>query len=154
MIVYDLECRPLGHRFEGWFGSSDDFANQQARGLISCPNCGSSDVTKAVMAPAVGRKGNQVANVRQPAPNVAGGVMPAEARQVLEALAALQAEALKGSSWVGDNFAEKSRAMHYGEAEAETIHGKASLDEAKELIEEGIAVLPLPFLVVPPEQAN
>lgn len=154
MIVYDLECRPLGHRFEGWFGSSDDFAGQQQRGLVTCPHCGASDIVKAVMAPAVGRKGNQAAGTPAAKTPAAGFALPPEARQVMEALAALQSEALKGSRWVGENFAEKSRAMHYGEADAEAIHGRASLEEAKELIEEGIAVMPLPFPVVPPEQAN
>jgi hypothetical protein len=156
VIVFDLECRPGAHRFEGWFGSSDDFADQQARGLVACPHCGSSDVIKAVMAPAVGRKGNQAAkrsaaapqDLAQPAP------LPPEAKQALEALATLQAEALKGSRWVGKGFAEQSRAMHYGERDVETIHGQATVEEARELVDEGIAVTPLLFPVVPPDQAN
>ena len=77
-----------------------------------------------------------------------------EAQAALQALAKLQAEALKQSRWVGGDFAEETRAIHYGEREAEPIHGQATLDEAKELLEEGIAVMPLPFPVVPPEQAN
>ena len=64
MIVFDLECRPVGHRFEGWFGSSDDYVRQQERGLVTCPTCGSAEVGKAVMAPNVGRKGNQAVVVR------------------------------------------------------------------------------------------
>lgn len=159
MIVFDLECRGNGHRFEGWFGSSQDFADQQARGLVTCPHCGASDVVKAVMAPAVARKGNQVAErgaapAKPAAAAVAAAALPPEAKQALEALAAFQTEALKGSRWVGAGFAEQSRAMHYGEREAETIHGQATLEEAKELLEEGVAVMPLPFPVVPPEQAN
>ncbi len=59
MIVFDLECRTGQHRFEGWFGSSEDFARQQERGLVSCPQCGSGDVAKAPMAPNLPRKGNQ-----------------------------------------------------------------------------------------------
>ena len=69
-------------------------------------------------------------------------------------IAKLQAEALKKSRWVGADFAEEARAIHYGEREAETIHGQATLEEAKELLEEGIAVMPLPLPVVPPDQAN
>ncbi len=155
MIVFDLHCRPGDHRFEGWFGSSDDFVSQQERGLVSCPECGSSDVGKAVMAPAVGRKGNQLA-VRKPAKPqpMATGSLPPEAVKVMQALAKMQGEALKQSRWVGENFAEQSRAMHYGEKAQETIHGQATLGEAKDLYEEGIAVMPLVFPVVPPDEAN
>ncbi len=156
MIVFDLECRTAGHRFEGWFSSSDDFAAQQQRGLVTCPQCGSHDVAKAVMAPNVGRKGNQLAVRRpaeQPVPH-AGGKLSPEAVQMMQALSQMQAEALRSSRWVGDGFAEQSRKMHYGEAEAETIHGQATLGEAKQLLEEGIAVMPLPFPVAPPDELN
>lgn len=156
MIVFDLECRAAGHRFEGWFGSSDDYARQQERGLVSCPTCGSADVGKAVMAPAVGRKGNQMpAPVAAPAekrPMAAG--LPPEAVAVLKTIATMQAEAIKNSTWVGDKFADDARAMHYGEKDQALIHGQATPDEAKELLEEGIAVAPLLIPVVPPEQAN
>lgn len=152
MIVFDLECRAGGHRFEGWFGSSDDFAMQQERGLVSCPHCGADEVIKAPMAPAVPRKGNRAVERSQP---VQGGKLPPEALQMMKAMAAMQADALKDSRYVGDGFAEQSRAMHYGEADTETIHGQATLREAKELLDEGIAVAPLPFPVAPPpEETN
>ncbi|MBK6801122.1 MAG: DUF1178 family protein [Novosphingobium sp.] len=160
MIVFDLECRTGGHRFEGWFSSSGDFAAQAGRGLVSCPECGSADVVKAVMAPNVGRKGNQLPATRaaergiEPAQQHAAGKLPPEAVQMMQALAAMQAEALKQSRWVGGNFAEQSRKMHYGEADAETIHGQATLGEARELLEEGIPVMPLPFPVAPPDKLN
>ena len=164
MIVFDLECRTGGHRFEGWFGSSDDFAGQQARGLVTCPHCGAGDVVKAPMAPAVPRKGNQIvsaAPVGPPLPASAEpqvqalrGTLPPEAAKMMQALATMQAEALKDSRWVGGSFAEQSRAMHYGEREAETIHGQATLAEAKELLDEGITVAPLPFPVAPPGETN
>lgn len=158
MIVFDLECRAGGHRFEGWFGSSDDFAHQQQRGLVACPECGSADVIKAPMAPNLGRKGNQLPSVPAAAPSppqpMAKGPLPAEAMQMMRALAAIQADALKDSRWVGDSFAEESRAIHYGEREAEAIHGEATLEEAKALHEEGIDVAPLPFPVTPPGKAN
>lgn len=158
MIVFDLECRAGGHRFEGWFGSSDDFARQQERGLVACPECGSADVIKAPMAPNLGRKGNQSPSARAAASSLpqpmAKGPLPAEAARMMRALAAMQAEALKGSRWVGDSFAEESRAIHYGEREAEAIHGEATLEEAKALHEEGIEVAPLPFPVTPPGKAN
>ena len=152
MIVFDLECRGGGHRFEGWFGSSADFAGQQERGLVICPQCGDGDVVKAPMAPSIPRKGSRIAAERSPA--MQGGKLPPEAVQMMKALAAMQSEALKGSRWVGDGFAEQSRAMHFGEREAETIHGQATLHEAKALLEDGIAVVPLPFPVAPPEETN
>lgn len=154
MIVFDLSC-PAGHRFEGWFASSDDFGDQQRRGFLSCPHCGSAGVEKAPMAPAVPRKGNQVAVRTAPsAQPVAGGKAPPELQEIMGKLAAMQAEVLKTSQWVGDKFAKESRAMHYGEREAGPIHGQASLAEAKELFEEGIAVAPLPFPVAPPDDIN
>jgi hypothetical protein len=73
---------------------------------------------------------------------------------MIQALAKMQAEALKSSRFVGDKFADNARAMHYGERDTESIHGQATLAEAKELLEEGIGVMPLPLPVVPPEQAN
>ena len=152
MIVFDLECRSAGHRFEGWFASSDAFAEQQERGLVSCPHCGSVDIAKAVMAPNVGRKGNQAgAPAKLP---VAGGNLPPEAREMLVKLATIQAEALSGSRWVGKGFVEEARKMHYGEADTGTIHGEATVDEAKELLSEGIPLVPLPFPVAPPDELN
>lgn len=157
MIVYELECRAGGHRFEGWFASSEDFSGQQARGLVSCPQCGSAEVAKAPMAPNLGRKGNQLpvparAAKAEPAQAVAG--LPEPARAALLALARLQAEALKESRWVGKSFAEDARAMHYGEKDHEVIHGQATLDEARALAEEGVPVAPLLIPVAPPGEVN
>lgn len=172
MIIFDLSCQAGGHRFEGWFGSSDDFARQQERGLLNCPQCGSSDVAKAPMAPNLARKGNQIAQLPAasppaspsslPAPTMqeaaqqpmATGAMPPEALKMMQALHALQTAALSKSRWVGDSFAEDARAMHYGEREVEAIHGEATAAEAKELWEEGIEVAPLPFPVAKPGEAN
>ena len=154
MIVFDLTC-DSGHRFEGWFGSSDDYAGQQAQGLVSCPQCGSAAVEKAPMAPAVPRKGNRQPAAMLPTKQpMARGPMPPEVAEALGKLAEAQAKALKDSRWVGDAFAEKTRAMHYGEQDPETIHGQASLEEAQALFEEGIPVAPLPFPVAPPDELN
>ncbi|MGV3555379.1 MAG: DUF1178 family protein [Croceibacterium sp.] len=150
MIVFDLCCAD-GHRFEGWFGSSEDFAAQQARGLVACPTCGSAEVAKAPMAPAVPKKGNQRSEARQP---VAGGALPPEAAEMLGKIAKLQAEALKSSTWVGEKFADRSREMHYGERDPQAIHGQATPDEARALLEEGIAIAPLVFPVAPPDELN
>ena len=164
MIVFDLECRPAGHRFEGWFGSSEDYASQQERRLVACPECASSDVIKAPMAPNVERKGNQISvpapaasASEMPAPMpvpMAKGALPPEAIKMMQALAIMQAKALEKSRWVGDSFAEATREMHYGEREVEPIHGEATIKEARDLIEEGIEVAPLPFPVAPPGEAN
>lgn len=160
MIVFDLECAGTGHRFEGWFGSSEDFVRQQKRGLVTCPVCGSADVAKAVMAPRLTRKGNQMpAPVAAPAvvaqkPQPMAHAMPPEAVAMMKAIATMQTEALKSSTWVGDRFAEDARAMHYGEKDAAPIHGQATLDEARELFEEGVEIAPLLVPVVPPGEAN
>ncbi len=163
MIVFDLICGE-DHRFEGWFRSSDDFADQTARGLLDCPQCGSPNITKAPMAPAVPAKGNTRADTPA-APNssqapaqdthpVASQPMPEDVQKALTALAQAQEKALKESTWVGDKFAEASRAMHYGETDEKPIHGKASVEEAEALSDEGIAVAPLPFPIAPPEDLN
>lgn len=158
MIVFDLQCEPLGHRFEGWFGSSQDYEDQCARGLMTCPSCGSAHVGKAVMAPNVGRKGNQAvvpAGKADASPQpVANMPLPPEAMAMLKAVAAMQAETLKTSTWVGDKFADDARAMHYGEKVVGPIHGRTTLSEARELVEEGIPVAPVLVPVVPPEEAN
>ena len=153
MIVFDLACDG-GHRFEGWFGSSGDFAAQHAGGMVSCPHCGSRDVTKAPMAPAVPKKGNRQAPVTEDKPAFARGEMPAEVAEALRKLAQAQAKALENSTWVGEDFAELTRAMHYGERDSEQIHGRADFDEAMELAEEGIPIAPLPFPLAPPEELN
>ena len=156
MIVFDLSCAE-GHRFEGWFGSSADYEGQRAGNLLACPMCGSGEVGKAPMAPAVPAKGNTRAEslpaAATPAPQQAMANTPLPP-QVLAALAKAQAEALKNSTWVGNKFAEETRKMHYGERDEAPIHGQASLAEAKALIEEGVPVAPLPFPVAPPDKLN
>jgi len=159
MIVYDLICDQC-HRFEGWFGSSDDYAEQLARGLLSCPHCGSEAVTKAPMAPAVPTKGNTKSERAASSPGgqevsqLSNTPMPAEVQQALSKLAEAQSKALKLSTWVGSEFAETSRKMHYGEVDEKPIHGQASLEEAQGLVDEGISIAPLPFPVAPPEDLN
>ena len=133
MIVFDLQCADGGETFEAWFRSNADFEEQQQAGLVQCPFCDSTRVAKAPMAPRVPRKG---------------------AANPLAELAALQADMLKQSRWVGDEFADTARAMHSGEMEPAQVHGNATLADAKSLAEEGIPVAPLPLPVVPPTQVN
>ncbi len=143
MIVFDLKCGG-GHVFEAWFGSSDAYESQRNAGQVQCPVCNDGDVTKAVMAPAISPKTNSKPS--SPSPNALKAAM--------KMLAARQAKALESSEWVGTAFADRARAMHFGEEKQATIHGQASLAEAKALVEEGVPVAPLPLPVVPPEKTN
>jgi hypothetical protein len=133
MIVFDLQCRADCGSFEAWFNSSVDYEEQRKAGLVQCPFCQSADIEKAPMAPRVPRK---------------GGAGP------LAKLAAMQAEILKESRWVGDEFATTARAMHTGEMEPAQVHGNATLEQAKSLVQDGIAIAPLPLPVTPPRQIN
>lgn len=158
MIVFDLHCAH-GHRFEGWFGSTYDYEDQQKRGLVTCPECGVETVSKAPMTPSVPAKGNTkqdtpVSAKAVEARPVSNTPMPAEVEKAMKALAKAQKNALKDSTFVGDKFAEQSREMHYGERDEAPIHGQATLDEAKSLIDEGVPVAPLPFPVAPSDKLN
>jgi len=144
VIVFDLKCTRT-HVFEAWFGSSSDYEDQRARGLLTCPICGDADITKAVMAPNIPAKGNRAPATAAAAP---------DPKALMAALAQVQSKMLEGSQWVGLSFADKARAMHAGEESIAPIHGQASLAEAKALIEDGVPVAPLPLPVIPPEQCN
>ena len=160
MIIFDLKCADGGHVFEAWFGSSEDYEDQRRRGLISCPLCDCAEVTKAVMAPAVGAKGNRTAAVAdeargEQAPNeLFSGGDPETVKQMLAAVAAVQRKMLEGSESVGDRFAAEARAIHVGETEKRAIHGRASRADAESLIEDGIPVAALPFPVIEPGDEN
>jgi hypothetical protein len=153
VIVFDLRCAPEGHVFEAWFGSSDDYEAQRARGLVSCPLCGSQELDKAVMAPRVGAKGNQrLAGARAASDMVSSD--PEGVKAMLSAMASAQKEMLARSEHVGDRFAEEARRIHFGEVERRSIHGRATPDETASLADDGIEVAPLPFPVVEPGEEN
>ena len=133
MIVFDLQCGDQCGTFEAWFRSSADYDEQLEAGLVQCPFCQSTDIGKAPMAPRVPRKG---------------------ADHPLARLAAIQAEMLKDSRWVGDRFADTARAMHLGEIAQAQVHGSATLEQVESLVEEGIPIAPLPLPVTPPAQVN
>lgn len=141
MIRYGLKCEN-GHDFEAWFSSSSAFEDQVKRSLVTCAICGSADVTKALMAPGIAKKGGAEPEREAPAPALSGPVP----KEIAEKLTALRKEIEKNSSYVGKRFASEARAMHLGESEARAIHGEATGEEAKSLIEEGVPVMPLPFL--------
>ncbi len=142
MIVFDLRCGN-SHVFEAWFGSSAAYEGQRARALVTCPVCDDSAIEKAVMAPNIAAKGNRSINAAMP-----------ELDPAITQLAAVQAKLLEKSEWVGRTLPDRARAMHLGDEPVALIHGETSLAEAKELAEEGVPLMPLPFRVVPPSARN
>jgi len=151
MIVFDLSCNH-GHIFEVWFRSSADYEDQRARALVVCPFCGATEVEKAVMAPNVTPKGNKTTSMV--AMRSGGEPTPTEMKAALAALARVQAKLLEGSEHVGVRFANEARAIHEGDAPERPIHGQATREEAKALIDEGVPVAPLLLPIVPPDNAH
>ena len=155
MIKYTLRCSK-DHRFDSWFRDSATYEKQEKRRLLECPACGDSRIERALVAPNVTAKGNRKATPsrsRQPreeAPAPAQPVatvppdMPPELRKVL---LELRGQVEKNCDYVGDNFAEEARKIHYGEAPERKIRGVASVQEVTELRDEGIEVVPLPVTV-------
>jgi len=155
MIRYSLACA-CRHQFDGWFASSSAFDEQSARGLVACPACSGTKVSKALMAPAIGgtrQNRDEVAQVASAPAETAQPVALLDERQqaLRSAIRALREEVSKTAEDVGTRFAEEARKIHYGEREASSIYGQASWDEAASLAEEGVAFLPLPALA---DEAN
>jgi hypothetical protein len=153
LIVFDLKCGN-GHVFEAWFASSSAFEDQKGRGLLACALCDDVSINKAPMAANVPAKGNAsrpAALESMAAPTEPGA---AEIKEFLGAMAKVQSKLLEDSKWVGRDFDQKARAMDAGEIDRATIHGEVTRAEAEALLEDGIAALPLPFPVIPPEKRN
>jgi hypothetical protein len=135
--VLDLRCAN-GHGFEGWFGSEDDFLDQNGRGLVECPLCADHVITRLPSAPRLNLSG-----AREPAP------APAKAEPAAADLQAMWMQAVRhaieNTDDVGERFAEEARRIHYGETDARGIRGVASPQERQALHEEGIEVLSLPI---------
>jgi hypothetical protein len=153
MIRYALKCA-AGHQFDAWFSSSDSYDEQCEAEAVRCPECGSADVQKAPMAPAVlrGRRSAREDDGAE-APIGSPTQAPSESaqNQSYAFLKGLREHLEANADDVGDKFAEEARKMHHGEAEERSIYGEATVDEAKSLYEEGIPALPLPKL---PEDHN
>ena len=130
MISYNLRCRN-GHEFEGWFRDSAAFDEQSHSGKLCCPQCNSLKVEKAIMAPAVAgtKKSRKTA---------------AEAKQMRQFMTGLRKYVQENADYVGPKFAEEARKIHYGESQERHIYGEATAQEARELVEEGVDVAPLP----------
>ncbi|OBY26084.1 DUF1178 family protein [Leisingera sp. JC1] len=161
MIQYSLKCAD-GHAFDSWFQSAAAFDKLAAGGMVSCAVCGGTKVTKAIMAPRVRPGRKAVSGVGEPEPQAVPAAAPAPAPapapaasgpgmlsrpsgEVEKALAELRKKVEENSDYVGDSFVREARAMHLGEAPERAIHGEARLEDARELIEEGVPVMPLPF---------
>ncbi|MFM9852661.1 MAG: DUF1178 family protein [Sphingomonadaceae bacterium] len=151
MIVFDLKCS-TDHVFEAWFANSESFEDQRMRGFLCCPLCGDVTIEKAVMAPRVGQKGNQrageVTKAAVPEPSAH------DVKAMLGMIAKAQAAALTPSTWVGGDFVTQARAMDVGDLPVAAIHGQATSEQARDLIEDGIAVMPLLVPFIPPDQRN
>ena len=156
MIRYSLRCIN-DHRFESWFRSAGAFDSLRSGGHLSCPECGAGEVDKALMAPRVhstrGEPTQAKAQPEQPeAPlvpvpaQVEGGKLAAPASEREAAIAEIRRRVEAHSEYVGLGFAAESRRIHSGEADARPIYGEARPDEARALIEEGLPIVPLPFL--------
>lgn len=158
MIRYALVCE-ADHAFDGWFRSAADFEAQADRKLVTCAVCGSTQVTRGLMAPNVitarGRTGgSDVAATTEPPATAAQAVIATpdpQQKAAIEALVELKRRVIAASEDVGDRFAEEARKIHYGEAPERGIYGQATGEEAQALIEEGIEVHALPIL---PDEHN
>jgi hypothetical protein len=149
MIHYTLVCE-AEHTFEAWFRSSGDFDAQAAKGLVSCPACGSTTVTRGLMAPAV--QSAKVKDEREETSKRRSVMMPDPTQKMmLEAMREIRKKVTENATYVGDKFAEEARRMHYGEIDHQGIYGEATTEEVSELTEEGVEFQPLPVL---PEERN
>ena len=143
MIRYALACEH-GHEFEGWFGSSGDYDDQLARGLLECPVCATRAVRKQIMAPAVSgtkKRGEPITDA------------PARA-MMMEAMGRVRAHVEQNFDYMGDRFADEARAIHEGRSEERGIYGEATPKEVRALVEDGVPVAPLPGAPVKKSEVN
>ena len=160
MIRYALVC-DRGHEFESWFQDSVAYDKQAKRALVSCPQCGSTKVEKAIMAPRLAATAKKrsapietpapAADVAPPAPAAPVAMISPQEQEFRTKLKELHDHLTKNADNVGTKFPEEARKMHYGEIEHRSIYGVASPEEAKELSEEGVEFHPLPVL---PDERN
>jgi hypothetical protein len=137
MIVFELTC-PDHHRFEGWFASGDDFESQKARGLLSCPICSDTSIEKLLTAK-IGKTEAEPPRKHTP-PTPAKAIQPRNINELIDVI-------LLNTENVGEEFPAEARRIHYREAPRRSIRGVATREQTEDLLDEGIAVMPLP---VPP----
>ena len=131
MIVFNLNCSDCAYSFEGWFENNKDFNKQIRKGLVNCPYCNSTQIKKGLMAPNIAKKSNSKISKRNK--SIASNVK--KLKKIIE----------KEFDYVGDKFTEEAKKIKYGETKERAIYGEASIEQTKELIDEDIDVLPLPF---------
>ena len=131
MIKYNLKCEN-NHNFDAWFSDSSNFEEQNKKNLIFCPKCNSTRIEKNIMAPNIGSKKQSYTNALKTEKNYEKIIK--NVRKHVE----------KNFEYVGDKFADEARAIHYGEKEEREIYGETSVEEAVDLIEEGVNVSPIP----------
>ena len=139
MIKYALGCAE-GHAFDSWFSDSASYDKQRKRGFVACPECGSTRVDKAIMSPAV------VGGDRATVQTVPELVVDDRRRQAREFFVRMRREIEANTDDVGAKFPQVARAIHLGDEPERAIRGRASLAEAKSLLEDGVGVLPMPML--------
>ena len=131
MIVFNLKCSDCDFSFEGWFENSNDYNKQIKQGLVSCPTCNSIQIKKGLMSPNVAKKSNT--KISKNNKSFASNVK--KLKKIIE----------KEFEYVGDKFSEEAKKIKYGEVKERAIYGEASIEQTKELIDEDIDVMPLPF---------
>lgn len=155
MILYRLRCTK-GHEFESWFKDSKTYERQEKKSLIGCAICGDAKVSRAPMAPRIGKGGAKTVEVEAPAAAPASAPSPEQQqmaalakhmpKELREALLKVRAEVEKNCEHVGEKFAEEARKIHYGESDKRGIYGETSDEEAEALAEEGIEFGRLPWI--------
>ena len=138
MITYNLACAD-GHEFQGWFKDSSAYDLQEADGVLVCPVCGDAHVKKAIMAPSVVTSVTKAKGKNMPAATPA-----IDSQTAKRFIAGFRKYIEEHADYVGPKFPEEARKIHYGETEERPIYGESTLSEARELIEEGIEVAPMP----------
>jgi len=136
LIRFSLHCEQA-HDFEAWFRSGEDYETQRKRGFVECPECGSTKISKALMAPAVSTSRGQEKRAL---------AMGTEQARLMAEMRALTEKMKEGSDYVGDKFADEARKIHFGETEKRGIYGEANLEEVKGLAEDGVPFMPIPVL--------
>lgn len=148
MIHYRLRCN-AEHEFEAWFQNSSAFEKQAESGLLSCPDCGSSEVTRALMAPALQGTHRESAPIpTEPSPEQKQIATQAHAQALAlkQQLLGLRRKIEQNFDNVGDRFAEEARKIHYGDSDARGIYGDTTPQEREALADEGIEVGTVPWL--------
>ena len=131
MIIFNLKCESCDYTFEGWFENTRTFESQKKQKLINCPSCESSKVNKGLMAPNLNKKSNSKNSKTHK--SIASNTN--KLKKIIE----------KNFDYVGENFSEEAKKIKYGETKNRSIYGEATLEQTKELIDEEIDIVPLPF---------